>query len=322
MKLLIVTQAVDTNDPVLGFFHRWIEEFAKHCESVEVICLRSGVHALPSTVRVHQLPASGRLSRTVSFLKLAYVLRGEYDAVFVHMNPEYLLAAGALWKLLRKKTTLWYTHKSVNLRLRVGVLFADKVCTASKESFRLRSNKALVMGHGIDTDFFSPSQEERSDAVLSAGRFSPTKRHDLVLRAGQYFNRPIWYAGEGPESKRLLELAEKLKLAERVRFLGARTQRELRELYRRSGVFAHASETGSMDKVVLEALLCGLPVVSTSEAFKSLLEPHGLYSSDEPKEFAAALESAQGRDISALGESVRGAHALSRLIPRILALYA
>ena len=39
-KLLIVTQAVDTEEPALGFFVRWIEELAKRVESVEVICLK------------------------------------------------------------------------------------------------------------------------------------------------------------------------------------------------------------------------------------------------------------------------------------------
>ena len=46
MKLLIMTQAVDQNDPVLGFFHRWIEEFSRHCERVHVICLKEGEHSL------------------------------------------------------------------------------------------------------------------------------------------------------------------------------------------------------------------------------------------------------------------------------------
>lgn len=36
MKLLIVTQAVDTEDPVLGFFVRWIEELGKHVESNQI----------------------------------------------------------------------------------------------------------------------------------------------------------------------------------------------------------------------------------------------------------------------------------------------
>jgi len=55
MKLLVVTQVVDTEDPVLGFFVRWVEELAKHVESVEVICLREGKHMLPVNVHVHSL---------------------------------------------------------------------------------------------------------------------------------------------------------------------------------------------------------------------------------------------------------------------------
>ena len=54
-RLLITTQAVDLDDPVLGFFHRWIEEFAKHCESISVICLKEGRHDLPDNVHVYSL---------------------------------------------------------------------------------------------------------------------------------------------------------------------------------------------------------------------------------------------------------------------------
>lgn len=55
MRLLVVTQAVDKQDPVLGFFHRWLEEFAKHADQLIVICLREGTHSLPSNVRIYSL---------------------------------------------------------------------------------------------------------------------------------------------------------------------------------------------------------------------------------------------------------------------------
>ena len=58
-RLLLVTQAVDKNDPALGFFHRWVEEFAKRCEVVTVICLREGEHYLPENVRVFSLGGEG-----------------------------------------------------------------------------------------------------------------------------------------------------------------------------------------------------------------------------------------------------------------------
>ena len=55
MKLLILTQKIDINDPILGFFHRWVEEFSKHCEKITVICLEKGEHHLPENVKVLSL---------------------------------------------------------------------------------------------------------------------------------------------------------------------------------------------------------------------------------------------------------------------------
>ncbi len=55
MKLLILTQKVDKNDPTLGFFHRWIEEFANHYENLTIICLEKGIYTLPKNVQVLSL---------------------------------------------------------------------------------------------------------------------------------------------------------------------------------------------------------------------------------------------------------------------------
>ena len=253
MKLLICTQVVDKNDPVLGFFVRWIEEFAKHCE-VEVISLKD-------------LGRGGRLLRAWRLLRRASA--GQYDAVFVHMNPEYVAAAGWLWKLRGQKTGLWYTHKSVNLKLRVAEKFADVIFTASKESFRLPSNKVRVVGHGIDTDFFCPDPGVvRTEHLLSVGRLMPSKRHDLAIRTAVEQGLALHIAGEGPERKNLEALAQ--KLGARVEFLGPLTQVQLRDEYRRATLLIHRSETGSLDKVVLEAAACGLPVDTTDPALGRL----------------------------------------------------
>ena len=55
MRLLIITQKVDEDDPILGFFRRWIIEFSKHFEAVTVICLEEGKHVLPSNVKILSL---------------------------------------------------------------------------------------------------------------------------------------------------------------------------------------------------------------------------------------------------------------------------
>ncbi len=272
MKLLICTQAVDTNDSDLGFFVRWVEEFAKRCEQVEVLCLRRGEGVLPANVHVRVLPR-GRLSRALALLGYAVRLHKQYDVVFVHMNPEYLVVTGLLWRLLGKKIALWYTHKSVTLKLRIAVLFAHVVFTASKESFRLRTSRGQVMGHGIDTDFFTPDPTvSRGSWALSVGRLMKSKRHDLAIRTAVAANRELRIAGEGPERKRLEALARELTAS--VHFLGGLTQAQLRDEYRHANHLIHTSETGSLDKVLLEALACGL-VVKTNDPALTFLEQQG-----------------------------------------------
>ena len=269
MKLLIITQVVDTEDSYLGFFVRWIEEFAKHCEKVTVICLREGRHSLPPNVRVYALGSGSRFSRTFRFMRYTVALCNEYDTVFVHMNPEYIVLAGWFWRLWNKRITLWYTHKSVNLKLRIAVFFANNIFTASPESFRLETKKLHVMGHGIDTDFFSPdSSVARENWLLSVGRLMKSKRHDLAIQMAALENKELHIAGEGPEREHLETLVR--KLGARVQFLGALTQSQLRDEYRRADCLLHTSETGSLDKVVLEALACGLPVQTNDTALKSL----------------------------------------------------
>lgn len=279
MKLLICTQKVDPTDSVLGFFVRWIEEFEKYTD-VQVISLKD-------------LGRGGKLMRTLRLIRLAQSL--EYDAVFVHMNPEYLVAAGWLWRLKGKKVSLWYTHKSVNLLLRIAVFFADTILTASKESFRLKSSKVRVLSHGIDTTFFTPDLGiQRESFFLSVGRLSPSKRHDLAIHIAASESRLLRIAGDGPERPTLERLAR--ASGAQVEFLGALSQIQLRDEYRKASALIHTSETGSLDKVVIEALACGLPVRTNDPALK-FLESKG-------------------------PEYVAEHHALASLIPKILATLA
>lgn len=318
MKLLIVTQAMDIQDPVLGFFVRWVEEFAKYAERIEVICLKEGKHSLPANVRVHSLGKERRVSRVkyvFNFYRYLWRLRRNYDAVFVHMNPEYVVLGGVWWRLWGKKIALWYTHKHVDLKLRLAALLANIVFTASEESFRLQSKKVHIVGHGIDVDFFTPDAGvARGDWMLSVGRLMSSKRHDVAIEAAAQAHRELRVIGEGPERERLISLAT--ALGANVRFLGGLTQAQLRGEYRTAGVLVHTSETGSLDKVVLEALACGLPVITTSTALAGL-----------PVTVVPAMPDAIAKGVPAVRQTagaqalvayVREHHSLRLLIPNIL----
>lgn len=286
MRLLIVTQAVDKEDSVLGFFHRWIEEFAKHFEKVSVICLREGAHTLPENVHVYSLgKEKGRRSRfmyAARFLALTWKLRGEYDAVFVHMNKEYVLLAGPLWRLLGKRVGLWYTHGTVTIMLHAATLLAHYVFTASKESFRLQTRKVRVVGHGIDTEMFRGSPrigaKNKVLRLITVGRIAKTKRLldmltilDDLHRRHVAFSFSIVGAPAVPadyEYKHQLESeVARRPYRESIRMIGSLSHQQLPALLADADLFLNLSRTGSIDKAVLEALAAGVRVVTSNEAF-------------------------------------------------------
>lgn len=289
MRLLILTQKVDRDDPILGFFHRWLVEFSKHCESIHVICLYEGKHTLPESVTVHSLGkerGGNRLLYIVRFYIYIFSLRAQYDAVFVHMNAEYVVLGGLIWRVLRKKVGLWYTHGHVSWYLRVAEKLSNIIFTASRDSFRLVSEKVRVMGHGIDTEVFTPRENHKERKgplkLLSVGRLSPVKGIETAIKAvgrivalGLDAELSIVGGAGTPEDKayvqKLKSLAEHDKLAGRVRFLGAISPGDVPSVMQKADIFLHMSKTGSLDKVVIEAMSTGLIPLSSSEAFRDLL---------------------------------------------------
>ena len=341
MRLLITTQTVNQDDPVLGFFHAWIEEFAKRYEQVTVICLYEGRHSLPANVRVYSLGkekgAAHPLRYALRFKLLAWKFRHDYDAVFVHMNPEYIVIAGLLWRLMHKRIALWYLHKSVSLRLRAAVLLADVVLSASRESFRLPTKKLHIVGHGIDFSQYTyqtPRAHIDSPRFITVGRITPAKGiHDifdaLKVAGLNQFSYDL-YGGPAVKSdaaylQGLITRAAKEFPNAHITFHGPVPPHRIPEVLRGHDLFLHASRgTGSIDKVVLESLAAGVLVLSMSEAFEALLAPHGLYASGA-EDFAhliAVFPSRPDREAVAqtLSADVRAHHALPALIIRITGL--
>lgn len=194
MKLLIITQKVDKEDDISGFFHHWIEKFAQKFEQIYVICLQQGKYSLPPNVRVYSLgKETGRLRIKYLWRFYQYIWnqRQDYDFVFVHMNPVYVLLGGIFWKTWRKKICLWYNHRYGSLITRIAIFVADLVFYTSPFSFTSKFKKAKIMPAGIDTDIFK--RDERvfkvPNSILFLGRISPIKNVDILIETANLLDK-------------------------------------------------------------------------------------------------------------------------------------
>ena len=109
---------------------------------------------------------------------------------------------------------------------------------------------------------------------VQAGRLIEKKGLPVTLRAfaifvQQYPNATLTIAGEGPLLDELQRIACELNIAEHVSFTGFVSQEQLREIYYRSHIFLHPSQTGhdgnqeGIPNSMLEAMATGLPVLAT-----------------------------------------------------------
>lgn len=297
MKLLILTQRVDKNDDQLGFFGSWINEFSKHCELVTVVCLFEGQrHTFPNNVKIISLGKEStpsnwphiikRVIYLFNFYKVIWQERKNYDCIFVHMNIIYVLWGGWLWRVMDKKIGLWHAHGKVRKNLQLAERICDFIFTSTKEGCRLESNKVKIVGQGIDIDIFSPAHNRGSSRVkiITIGRISPVKDYETLIGAAEVLMNKIDFSidiigGIGLadqvgylEGLKLL-VAQKM-LDDRIKFLGPIPNSEIVKHLHKADLFVNMSHTGSMDKAILEAMACGLPVVTCNEALLETLEKY------------------------------------------------
>lgn len=291
MKLLFLTQVVDANDAVLGFVPRWLCGLARHCQELRVIALEAGdLSTLPANVSLRVVGREGRLLRWLRYKQaLAEAFsRDGFDRVLAHMVPRYVLLAAGPAARAHVPLYLWYTHGAVDRRLERAAALAEKVFSASSESLRIDTGKRVVTGHGIDLEHFA-QREERSTArprLLSVGRLTAAKDPLTVLQALSLLverGRDLeldWAGGTMTAADRKYEAqvaqrVQELGLESRVRFAGPIPYREIPRWYADATLVVNASHTGSLDKVVLEAMATGRPALSCNEAVPPALQSLG-----------------------------------------------
>ncbi len=319
MRLIFVTQVLDRGDGVLGFVVRWVEGLAARCERVRVIALEVGeVDSLPGNVDFRQVGRRGRVRRFLRYRRHLREAFGEgFDTLLTHMVPRYSTLAAPLARRAGAGHFLWYTHKGVDRRLRRAVRVVDRVFSASPESMRVDTPKRVITGHGVDLAHFAagaaPSQPPR---LLSVGRLSPAKDPLTLLdalalvRAGERGRELVldWVggglaAGDDAYEREVARRIEERGLAGCVALRGPIPYGRVAEFFSRATLFLSGSRTGSVDKVVLEAMAAGRPVVTCNESFPPILAELGCD--------AQALVYPPG-DAHALAERIEGLLALTQ----------
>lgn len=184
----------------------------------------------------------------------------------------------------------------------------DHVIAASPQTAERLRQVGIYRGaiteapNGIDTELIRSVQpDEASTDLVVVGRLMAHKRVDMLLEAVAQLNaekRPVScrIIGDGPERSRLHELARSLEIEHLIDFRhDVGEQKDVYALMKAARMFVFCSAREGFGIAVLEALACGLPVITTSAPDNlaqhlAARSAHGIICEPSSRDIAAAVK--------------------------------
>ncbi len=282
MKILFLADARSIH------IRRWIDFFSKKRHQVFLISLEPAENINCEKFFIPSKIKTGFLKYFLSVPQIKKIVEKiNPDIISAHFIPNY----GWIGARLNRKplvVTSWgsdilisanksFLHKK---RAKLVLIKADLVTsdslylTSEIAKLKVPENKILTYPMGVSAEFLCSSARQSISnkkilKVISIRQLEPLYNISLLIeaiphclkRAGQQIEFLI--GGEGSQKDLLVQLAEKLKIADKVKFFGKLSQTELMHHFQNSDIYVSTSLSDSTSVSLLEAMACQLiPIVT------------------------------------------------------------
>lgn len=200
---------------------------------------------------------------------------GSFAKLLLQINPYHLYVKAAERRMFESQ------------RLRAVICNSQMVKDEILEAFRIEAAKIHVIRNGIDTQAFHPDIKQQREHYRQQWQIPTTQTVYVFVGSGyqrkglqqtiQAFSKlqqgHLLVVGYDKQEKHYRNLAAKLKLGERVRFLGS--QQDVKPFYALADAFILPTLYDPFPNAVLEAMACGLPVITSSKSGAAEVLTHG-----------------------------------------------
>lgn len=197
------------------------------------------------------------------------------------LRSRLVIAAHTQMSKLMEKETVWYS-RFIPWMLHVTYPMADEVLAVSEGiasdlksmSDRLADKVKVVHNPVVDASMTKKSEQDVSHewindpdvpVILGVGRLSTQKNFPLLIRAFRRIQpetgAKLLILGDGSEKKKLRTLISRYELEDHVDLAGFVTNPYA--YFSKASLFVLSSDYEGLPTVLIEALACGCPVVST-----------------------------------------------------------
>lgn len=212
-----------------------------------------------------------------------------YVRFFAGWRPDVVVVhsffAGSVARIIGRLFDIsyfYFEHSSKFASNRISRVYrkqVDKLMKESRGSFAVSStlsdylrreykNDVGVVPNFVDTDFFRPTSDRKQFDFVNIAFMTPNKNQALLLEAFglvliEKNDSRLVIIGSGPEEARLKVLADKLGIQENVVFAGALPRKRVAKYISMSRVLVITSRYETFGVVGIEAMSCGVPVLSS-----------------------------------------------------------
>lgn len=219
-----------------------------------------------------------------------YLKHGTPDIIHAHT----VFYAGIAAKYISKKTNIPFVITEHYTSIITGGITNKNDINTLKQTY-LKAKSTIIVSHGFKkllikklnldqslfkvipnmvSEIFLNSQPVTNENINKPVFFTMSflnerKNHKLLLKSFQLFlktnpNATFKIGGEGPIKKELIDYSKELNIYEKVFFLGKLDRDEVVNEMNSSDIFLLGSKFETFGVVIIEALACGKPVITTN----------------------------------------------------------
>ena len=247
------------------------------------IYFNKGSKVTSKDIQVSKLPIYKLKPQFLGFLSFhslvffrLFLKREKFDIVHIHGDWSSLILSRKIKKIIGAKTLIMSIHDELSenffsnmalkfLLRKVDILFASGYALESQLK-KITKNKVIVQPSGINKIFFEPQTRifnTKSIQIIVTANLVKKKNLGLVLDIAKHLSAlKFIIVGEGPQKIHILKRIEDEEI-KNVSMLGYKKPMDLRLLYYQSDIFLSTSEKEGTPTAMIEAMACGLPIVTS-----------------------------------------------------------
>lgn len=217
------------------------------------------------------------------------------DYRYIRMDSAY-----SFFSKLSARLVSYPMEKKLIKASNVVMTVSNSIAQELNEEYFLETKKICIVGNGVDEKYFCPGgkKTEERKYIIYVGKIDAEKGVYDLLECGKIVceKKPdvsFMLAGRGRDYETLKARIKDMGLQEKFLLLGQVSKERLLSLYQNAVLCVFPSYHEGLPTVLLEAMACGLPIVSTDVRGNRDIVKHGengvLVPPRDPRALATAI---------------------------------